>query len=80
MINTARGGVVDEVALIKALQEKEIAGCGLDVFEYEPLPIDSPLRHMDNVILSSHNSNSSPEYWGKVHKNTLNNLYQVLDE
>ena len=78
VINTARGGVVDEVALIKALQEKEIAGCGLDVFEYEPLPIDSPLRHMDNVILSSHNSNSSPEYWGKVHKNTLNNLYQVL--
>lgn len=78
VINTARGGVVDEAALIKALQEKEIAGCGLDVFEYEPLPIDSPLRHMDNVILSSHNSNSSPEYWGKVHKNTLNNLYQVL--
>ncbi len=78
VINTARGGVVDEVALIKALQKKEIAGCGLDVFEYEPLPIDSPLRHMDNVILSSHNSNSSPEYWGKVHKNTLNNLYQVL--
>ena len=78
VINTARGGVVDEVALIKALQEKEIAGCGLDVFEYEPLPIASPLRHMDNVILSSHNSNSSPEYWGKVHKNTLNNLYQVL--
>ena len=78
VINTARGSVVDERALIKALKEKEIAGCGLDVFEYEPLPVDSPLRSMDNVILSSHNSNSSPKYWEYVHKNTLNNLYKVL--
>ncbi len=80
VINTARGPIVDEAALIKALQEKEIAGCGLDVFEYEPLPADSPLRRMDNVILSSHNSNSSPRYWERVHRNTLENLYKVLEE
>lgn len=80
VINTARGPVIDENALIKALQEKEIAGCGLDVYEYEPLPTDSPLRKMDNVILSSHNSNSSPTYWEHVHTNTLNNLYKALNE
>lgn len=78
VINTARGPVIDEAALVCALQEKEIAGCGLDVYEYEPLPVDSPLRKMDNVILSSHNSNSSPQYWEKVHYNTLDNLYRVL--
>lgn len=79
VINTARGQVVDEIALINALKDKKIAGCGLDVFEYEPLPVDSPLRKMDNVILSSHNSNSSPKYWERVHMNTLNNLYMVLN-
>lgn len=80
VINTARGSIVDEAALIKALEGNEIAGCGLDVFEYEPLAVDSPLRSMDNVILSSHNSNSSPKYWEHVHRNTLENLYKVLEE
>lgn len=80
VINTARGGVIDEGALIKALQNKEIAGCGLDVYETEPLPADSPLRSMDNVILMPHNSNSSPRYWEKVHINTLNNLLKGLEE
>jgi len=78
VINTARGSIVDEVALIKALENRKIAGCGLDVFEYEPLAADSPLRRMDNVILSSHNSNSSPKYWEHVHMSTLNNLYRAL--
>lgn len=78
VINTARGSIIDEPALIKALEEKKIAGCGLDVYEYEPLAEDSPLRRMDNVILSSHNSNSSPRYWERVHMNTLNNLYRIL--
>ncbi len=80
VINTARGSIVDEAALIKALEGNEIAGCGLDVFEYEPLAVDSPLRSMDNVNLSSHNSNSSPKYWEHVHRNTLENLYKVLEE
>lgn len=80
VINTARGSIVDEKALVEALNQKEIAGCGLDVFEYEPLSEESPLRKMDNVILSSHNSNSSPKYWEHVHWNTLNNLYRVLSE
>jgi len=78
LINTARGPVVDEGALIKELQEGGIAGAGLDVFEDEPLPVDSSLRVMDNVLLGSHNANSSPSAWERVHKNTLKNLFVGL--
>lgn len=78
VINTARGPVMDEPALICALQEKRIAGAALDVFEVEPLPADSPLRQMDNVLLAPHNANSSPEAWERVHWNTINNLLDEL--
>ena len=54
LINTSRGPVVDEAALIEALEAKRIGGAGLDVFEKEPLPKDSPLRKMKNVILTPH--------------------------
>ena len=54
LVNIARGGIVDEDALIAALAEDRIAGAGLDVFAYEPLPPDSPLCDMDNVILCPH--------------------------
>lgn len=54
LINISRGGVIDEEALIDALRDCRIAGAGLDVFTYEPLPTDSPLCHMNNVILTPH--------------------------
>lgn len=54
IINTSRGKVIDEEALIKALEEHWIAGAGLDVFAVEPLPLDSPLIKMDNVVLTPH--------------------------
>ncbi len=78
LINTSRGPVVDEPALIEALQNGKIRGAALDVFEQEPLPADSPLRSMDNVMLSPHNANSSPAAWERVHWNTMKNLFVGL--
>lgn len=74
LINIARGSVVDERAMITALREGTIAGAGLDVFEVEPLPADSPLIDMENVVLSPHSlcwtqdftDNTSAEMRGEV--------------
>lgn len=78
LINTARGPLVDEPALVAALQSGQIGGAALDVFEVEPLPADSPLKKMDNVMLAPHNSNSSPAAWERVHWNTLRNMLEAL--
>ena len=78
LINTARGPIVDEPTLIAALQDHWIAGAALDVYEVEPLPKDSPLRKMNNVLLAAHNANSSPAAWERVHYNTIRNLLDGL--
>jgi phosphoglycerate dehydrogenase-like enzyme len=54
IINTSRGPLIDEAALLVALRDKTIAGAGLDVFDVEPLPLDHPLRKMDNVVITPH--------------------------
>ncbi|WP_338831093.1 D-2-hydroxyacid dehydrogenase family protein [Bradyrhizobium sp. 27S5] len=54
LVNTARGPIVDEDALLVALREKKIAGAGIDVFSVEPLPSDHPLRKLDNVVITPH--------------------------
>ena len=79
LINSARGPIVEEQALIDALQSKKIAGAALDVFEVEPLPSDSLLLQMDNVMLAPHNANSSPAAWEHVHWNTIRNLLIGLE-
>jgi phosphoglycerate dehydrogenase-like enzyme len=78
LINTSRGPVVDETALISALQSGRLGGAALDVYEVEPLPVDSPLNRMDNVMLAPHNANSSPAAWERVHWNTIRNLLEGL--
>jgi D-3-phosphoglycerate dehydrogenase len=78
LINTARGSIVDEAALVAALNAGTIGGAALDVFEVEPLPASSPLKGMDNVLLAPHNANSSPAAWERVHRNTIRNLIEGL--
>jgi len=78
LINTARGPIVEETSLIEALQAERLAGAALDVFEVEPLPLESPLMKMDNVMLAPHNTNSSPAAWERVHWNTIRNLVEGL--
>lgn len=80
VINTSRGPVVHEQALVEALQAGQIAAAALDVFEHEPLPLVSPLRAMKNVLIAPHNTNSSPAAWERVHLNTIRNLINGLKE
>lgn len=61
LVNTARGSIVDEGALVEALRQGALAGAGLDVYESEPLPVDHPFRSMDNVVLSPHVAAMTPE-------------------
>lgn len=78
VVNTARGPLVDEKALVAALQSGKLAGAALDVFEDEPLPRSSALLSMENVLLAPHNSNASPRAWERVHWNTIRNLLDGL--
>lgn len=80
IINTARGPLIKESALESALKNNTIAGAGLDVFEDEPLAKSSPLRSNPNVLLSSHNTNSSPACWMKVHENCFKLLREGLNK
>eukprot|EP01132_Coremiostelium_polycephalum_P004835 gene4835-6025_t len=77
-INFGRGKVVDEIALIKALQDKVIAGAGLDVYEIEPLPMDSPLFKLDNVTLFPHLGSSTNEAQYGMRLNSVDNLIAGL--
>jgi D-2-hydroxyacid dehydrogenase (NADP+) len=79
LINVARGGVVDEKALIDALERKKIAGAGLDVFEEEPLSPTSKLWKLDNVILTPHVGGSRRDYFSKVGEIFRINMNRYLD-
>ena len=78
LINTARGSVVDEPALVKTLQNGLIAGAGLDVFVNEPLPPDHPLRSIENVVLSPHTGSMIPEATLAGLAMTVNNIANFL--
>lgn len=78
LINVARGAIVDEGALICALEEKWIAGAGLDVFTREPLPPESPFYAMPNVIFSPHISGDIPDYESRATEVFCENLRRYL--
>jgi D-2-hydroxyacid dehydrogenase (NADP+) len=80
LINVARGGVIDEKALIRALQEKKIAGAGLDVFEEEPLSPESKLWELENVIITPHIAGSRRDYFKKVGEIFRVNLNRYLNK
>jgi phosphoglycerate dehydrogenase-like enzyme len=80
IINVGRGDLIDEEALIRALDEKKIAGAGLDVTAIEPLPKNSRLWDMDNVILSPHVSGSMEDYMGQATGLFCDNIHRYLEE
>ncbi len=80
VINTARGGLIDEQALVAALTDGHLAGAALDVFEVEPLPADSSLLQLDRVILGSHNGSNTVEAGRRTSERAIDNLLRGLDE
>jgi len=79
LINTSRGPIVDEKALIAALHNKAIAGAGLDVFDVEPLPLDHPFRKMDNVVITPHLGYVSEQNYRKYFPDVVEDIRCWLD-
>ena len=78
LINTSRGPVVDELALIKVLQEGKIAGAGLDVFEQEPIDSENPLLKMDNVVATPHMAGTTWDTWARRAQFGFQNMERIL--
>ncbi len=79
LVNTSRGPIVDEKALIAALTSKSIAGAGLDVFDVEPLPLDHPFRKMDNVVLTPHLGYVSERNYRVLYTGVVEDIRAWLD-
>jgi D-3-phosphoglycerate dehydrogenase len=79
LINTSRGPIVDEAALLAALRDKRIAGAGLDVFDIEPLPVAHPLRKLDNVVLTPHLGYVAEQNYRAFFAGTVDDIRAFLD-
>jgi len=79
LVNVARGTVVDEIALIDALQQGRLRGAGLDVFATEPLPAESPLWRMPNVLITPHVSATTERYWEREGDLIIDNVERYVD-
>ncbi|RVX43458.1 D-3-phosphoglycerate dehydrogenase [Nonomuraea polychroma] len=79
LVNAARGGVVDQQALVASLRDGHLGGAALDVFDVEPLPAGDPLRDLPNVLLSPHVAGVTPEATGRLLTATLANLTAALE-
>jgi phosphoglycerate dehydrogenase-like enzyme len=80
LINTSRGPIVDEPALIEVLRERRIAGAALDVFDVEPLPTDHPFRSLDNVLSTPHVGYVARDLYRTFYGDTVKNITQWLDQ
>lgn len=80
IVNTARGALIDEKALVTALESGHVSAAALDVFEVEPLPADSPLRAFEQVVLGSHNGSNTAEAVHRTSVKAIDNLIRGLDE
>ncbi|MEM2792847.1 MAG: NAD(P)-dependent oxidoreductase, partial [Candidatus Bathyarchaeia archaeon] len=80
LVNTARGAIVDENALVKALRENWIAGAALDVYSEEPLPREHPLRKMENTILTPHIGGSTVEAQKKIARVLAMKIVKTLEK
>jgi phosphoglycerate dehydrogenase-like enzyme len=78
LLNVSRGALVDESALIQALRENKIAGAGLDVFQKEPLPADSPLWDMENVLITPHTAGMNAKMWEQQYDLFSQNIRRYL--
>ena len=79
LINTSRGPIVEEAALVAALREKKIAGAGLDVYDIEPLPLEHPLRQLDNVVLTPHLGYASQQNYRAYFPGVVDDIRGFLD-
>ena len=79
LVNTSRGPIVDEKALIAALKAKQIAGAGLDVFDVEPLPLDHPYRAIDNVVITPHLGYVSAQNYARYFPDIVGDIRAWLD-
>jgi phosphoglycerate dehydrogenase-like enzyme len=79
LVNTSRGPLVNEKALIAALETGRLGGVGLDVFDAEPLPMDHPLRRFDNAILLSHRGYATVEVLRERYQEAMTNILNFLD-
>jgi len=79
LVNTSRGPIIDEKALLDALNKKQIAGAGLDVFDVEPLPLDHPYRKMENVVITPHLGYVSQQNFEKYYPDIVENIRGFLD-
>ena len=79
LVNTSRGPLVNETALVAALERGHLGGVGLDVFDVEPLPLDHPLRHFDNAILLSHRGYATVEVMRERYEEAITNILSFLD-
>jgi phosphoglycerate dehydrogenase-like enzyme len=79
LVNTSRGPLVDEEALLQVMREKRIAGAAIDVYGMEPLPADHPMRKLDNVLLTPHLGYVSAENLAKMYQDAIEDIAAFLD-